>query len=217
MPEVIVMQCGADSLAGDEIGDFNLTSNGHGTCIKKVLGYNIPVVLLGGGGYNVVNVAKVPDKSYSISVESRYRLEYSIQRRLFSHYGTFTQLNVPSIREMANKNKMSILYNHISIIFQNLKDIEPVPSVQMMHPPYSYQTNVEYEEETNEDEVNRDHDDANMVNSFSNMSFQEQQDEITNIEEPAVTSKSSKIAKKERELHECSICELRMFDFLGNF
>jgi acetoin utilization deacetylase AcuC-like enzyme len=52
------LQCGADSLAGDELGDFNLTSHGHGACIKKVLGLNIPVVLLGGGGYNVVNVAK---------------------------------------------------------------------------------------------------------------------------------------------------------------
>jgi acetoin utilization deacetylase AcuC-like enzyme len=52
--EVIVLQCGADSLAGDELGDFNLTSHGHGACIKKVLGLNIPVVLLGGGGYNVV-------------------------------------------------------------------------------------------------------------------------------------------------------------------
>ena len=77
----------------------------------------------------------------------------------------------------------------MSRIFQNLKKIEPVPSVPMMHSPISYQAIVEFKNETNEDEVIRDHDDANMVNSFFNMSFQEQQEEITNIVELAVTSK----------------------------
>jgi histone deacetylase 1/2 len=29
-PSVIVLQCGADSLAGDLLGDFNLTIKAHG-------------------------------------------------------------------------------------------------------------------------------------------------------------------------------------------
>lgn len=121
------MQCGADSLAGDEIGDFNLTSNGHGTCIKKVLGYNIPVVLLGGGGYNVVNVAKCWTSHTALVLNQDIDLNIPSKDAFFSNYGTNTQLYVPSIREMANKNKMSILNNHVSKIFQNLKNIEPVP------------------------------------------------------------------------------------------
>jgi acetoin utilization deacetylase AcuC-like enzyme len=57
-PLVIVLQSGADSLAGDLIGDFNLTLNGYGECLKIVKGFNLPMILLGGGGYNVPNVAR---------------------------------------------------------------------------------------------------------------------------------------------------------------
>lgn len=87
MPEV---------MAGDEIGDFNLTSNGHGTCIKKVLGYNIPVVLLGGGGYHVVNVAKCWTSHTALVLNQDIDLNIPSKDAFFSHYGTNTQLNVPS-------------------------------------------------------------------------------------------------------------------------
>lgn len=46
-PSVIVLQCGADSLAGDRLGDFNLTLNGHGRCVEFMRRYNIPLILLG--------------------------------------------------------------------------------------------------------------------------------------------------------------------------
>lgn len=44
------MQCGADSLAHDKIGQFNLTIKGHGECVKYIKKFNIPLILLGGGG-----------------------------------------------------------------------------------------------------------------------------------------------------------------------
>lgn len=46
-PTVIVLQCGADSLAGDRLGDFNLTLKGHGKCVEFMRRYNIPLILLG--------------------------------------------------------------------------------------------------------------------------------------------------------------------------
>ena len=33
-PEAVVLQCGADSLAGDRLGCFNLTLRGHGACVE---------------------------------------------------------------------------------------------------------------------------------------------------------------------------------------
>lgn len=58
-PDAIVLQCGADSLAGDRLGLLNLTSFGHGQCVAAVRALRIPMLALGGGGYNIRNVAKL--------------------------------------------------------------------------------------------------------------------------------------------------------------
>lgn len=55
---MVVLQCGADSLAGDKLGCFNLTMHGHAHCVQFLRRQNIPLVLLGGGGYTVKNVAR---------------------------------------------------------------------------------------------------------------------------------------------------------------
>jgi len=55
---VIVLQCGADSLTGDRLGCFNLTLKGHGKCVQFVKSFNIPLLILGGGGYTKRNVAR---------------------------------------------------------------------------------------------------------------------------------------------------------------
>ncbi len=52
------MQCGADSLTGDRLGVFNLTLKGHGKCVQYVKSFNIPLLILGGGGYTKRNVAR---------------------------------------------------------------------------------------------------------------------------------------------------------------
>lgn len=58
-PSAVVLQCGADSLAGDKLGCFNLTMHGHAHCVQFLRKQNIPLILLGGGGYTVKNVARV--------------------------------------------------------------------------------------------------------------------------------------------------------------
>jgi len=57
-PSAIVLQCGADSLANDRIGCFNLTIKGHGDCVKFVKNFGVPTLVLGGGGYNIRSVAR---------------------------------------------------------------------------------------------------------------------------------------------------------------
>ncbi|KAG6917573.1 hypothetical protein DXG01_002042 [Tephrocybe rancida] len=57
-PSAVVLQCGADSLAGDKLGCFNLTMYGHAHCVQFLRKQNIPLILLGGGGYTVKNVAR---------------------------------------------------------------------------------------------------------------------------------------------------------------
>ena len=57
-PEVVVIQCGADSLAKDKLGSLNLSIRGHSYCLEYMKGYNIPLILLGGGGYTIQNVSR---------------------------------------------------------------------------------------------------------------------------------------------------------------
>jgi histone deacetylase 1/2 len=57
-PSAVVLQCGADSLAGDKLGCFNLSMEGHASCVTFLRKHNVPLILLGGGGYTVKNVAR---------------------------------------------------------------------------------------------------------------------------------------------------------------
>lgn len=61
-PGAVVLQCGADSLAGDKLGCFNLSLEGasilslslmpgHAECARFVKSFNLPTMMLGGGGY----------------------------------------------------------------------------------------------------------------------------------------------------------------------
>ena len=57
-PDVIVFQSGADSLSRDRLGSFQLTIKAYGECVKHMMGFNIPLIMLGGGGYTIENVAR---------------------------------------------------------------------------------------------------------------------------------------------------------------
>lgn len=57
-PEAIVLQCGGDSLSGDRLGCFNLSMDGHANCVRYVKSFGVPVIVLGGGGYTMRNVAR---------------------------------------------------------------------------------------------------------------------------------------------------------------
>lgn len=55
----MILQCGADSLAHDLIGDFNLSSKGHGECVEYMKQFDVPMIVIGGGGYTIPNVARL--------------------------------------------------------------------------------------------------------------------------------------------------------------
>lgn len=57
-PTAVVLQCGADSLAGDKLGCFNLSMKGHSDCARFVKTFGVPVIMVGGGGYTTKNVAR---------------------------------------------------------------------------------------------------------------------------------------------------------------
>lgn len=57
-PEAVVVQCGADTIAGDLIGRLCVTTLAHTQCVADVLALQRPTVLVGGGGYHVFHTAR---------------------------------------------------------------------------------------------------------------------------------------------------------------
>lgn len=55
---LIIYHAGADSLVGDRLGKFNLTIKGHSRCHEYMMSFGKPMLVLGGGGYKIVNVAR---------------------------------------------------------------------------------------------------------------------------------------------------------------
>ena len=74
-PGAIVLQCGADSLTGDRLGCFNLSVKGHAECVRFVRSFNVPLLLLGGGGYTIRNVARC----WCYEVSSLFYWKFSTQ------------------------------------------------------------------------------------------------------------------------------------------
>lgn len=70
-PTAIVLQCGADSLAGDRLGCFNLSMKGHSQCVEFVKKFGVPVMLLGGGGYTIRNVSRVWAYETGLAIDTK--------------------------------------------------------------------------------------------------------------------------------------------------
>lgn len=57
-PDVLVTQLGVDTFETDPIAHLGLTTNGFEDMVKRFRSFNLPWVALGGGGYNMSNVAR---------------------------------------------------------------------------------------------------------------------------------------------------------------
>ncbi len=57
-PDVIVLELGMDTLAGDPLTHLCLTNNAHVELIQRLLELNRPVLVAGGGGYNVEHTVR---------------------------------------------------------------------------------------------------------------------------------------------------------------
>lgn len=90
-PTAVVVQCGADGLALDPMDSFNLTEKSFLLALTTIASWQLPMLVLGGGGYNFMNTAKlwthltaslagltlnldIPDHEYFL----RYAPDYSL-------------------------------------------------------------------------------------------------------------------------------------------
>jgi acetoin utilization protein AcuC len=65
-PDVFVFEFGADALAGDPLANLMLTNNVYADIIKLLLGFDKPILMTGGGGYNVENTVRAWSLGWSV-------------------------------------------------------------------------------------------------------------------------------------------------------
>jgi len=57
-PDVIVLELGMDSLAGDPLAHLELSNNAYADIVERVRGLGKPILATGGGGYHVDNTVR---------------------------------------------------------------------------------------------------------------------------------------------------------------
>eukprot|EP01083_Nonionella_stella_P040704 110360_1 len=143
-PGAVVLQCGADSLSGDRLGCFNLSMKGHGECIEFVKTFNVPVLVLGGGGYTIRNVARCWAYETSICIGKQLddNLPYN---EYYEYYAPDFQLHITTC-DMDNYNTQPYLDSVTRQLLEQLRGLPHAPSVQMHNRPAPALRDVKYAE-----------------------------------------------------------------------
>ena len=120
-PEAIVMQCGSDSLSGDRLGSFNLSVKGHGNCLKYIRSLNLPLLILGGGGYTLRNVPRC--WTYETGIALGMELDDELPKTDYNEYFyPEYKLHMP-VTNMENVNTPEYLNSVLESIENNLKGL----------------------------------------------------------------------------------------------
>jgi histone deacetylase 1/2 len=147
-PDVVVVQCGADSLSKDLLGGMNLSVRGHGECLEVMKRFGVPLILLGGGGYTIENVARcwtyetglMLGRQIEDDIPAKDEFRYFYAKEDFKiHFG---------VREAINLNTKDYLDSLEMQITENLRHSENRPSVPFHRPPFSCDIIDDREEES---------------------------------------------------------------------
>ncbi|XP_057309301.1 histone deacetylase 3-like isoform X1 [Hydractinia symbiolongicarpus] len=134
-PSVIVLQCGADSLALDRLGCFSLNIKGHGECVKYVKSFGIPLLVLGGGGYTIRNVSRCWTYETALLVDEPVDEQIPMQSEYANFFAPDYNLCPVMSGNFTNQNSKQYVENIKQTVFDHLKFVQCAPSVQMQDVP----------------------------------------------------------------------------------
>ena len=137
-PTAVVLQCGADSLGGDRLGCFNLNIKAHGACLAYVKSFNLPTLILGGGGYTPRNVARLWAYETSLCIGAEVHDVLPAHTPFLNHFAPDKTLFPPLselFKKYDNRNGRAYLESLVMGVREQLRYVEGAPSVQMAHIP----------------------------------------------------------------------------------
>lgn len=136
-PSSIVLQCGADSLGCDRLGCFNLNIKAHGACVDFVKKLDLPLLVLGGGGYTPRNVSRLWTYETAICLDVNVDDELPARTPYREYFGPDYKLHPTLSKEgrYENKNTKKYLESMKIKILDQLRYIQHAPSVQLQEIP----------------------------------------------------------------------------------
>ncbi len=133
-PSSIVLQCGADSLGCDRLGTFNLSIAAHGECVRFVKSFNLPLLVLGGGGYRGSSVARC--WAYETGVLAGMSLPDELPpNNYYEFFAPDYRLHPSLTGHIQNLNTRHSLERIRVTIREKLRYMKGAPSVQMQEIP----------------------------------------------------------------------------------
>ncbi|CEG73086.1 Putative Histone deacetylase [Rhizopus microsporus] len=160
-PAAVVLQCGGDSLSGDKLGCFNLSMKGHANCVRFVKKFNLPTLVLGGGGYTMRNVARAWAYETGVVVGQEIGPEMPYND-YYEYFGPDYKLDVrPS--NMENLNTPDYLEKIKTQVFENLSRTLFAPSVQMQEVPRDMDMSEDEDEQDADDRYSQNFWDRRIV------------------------------------------------------
>ncbi|KAJ0084702.1 hypothetical protein Patl1_30471 [Pistacia atlantica] len=175
VPGAIVLQCGADSLARDRLGCFNLSIDagnssisavdvkvslvvvlfaGHAECVRFVKKFNLPLLVTGGGGYTKENVARCWTVETGVLLDTELPNEIP-DNEYIKYFAPENSLRIPN-GHIENLNSKSYLSTIKMQVLENLRCIQHAPSVQMQEvPPDFYIPDFDEDEQNPDDRIDQ--------------------------------------------------------------
>ena len=135
-PGAIVLQCGADSLASDRLGCFNLSLDGHAECVRFVKSFGIPLLVTGGGGYTKQNVARCWAMETGVLLDRPMKEDIPPHQFYYEYYADADyKLKVYPHMTLENQNTRTHLNNVKTAVLEHLRMLEHAPGVSMHELP----------------------------------------------------------------------------------
>uniref|UniRef100_A0A383VF20 Histone deacetylase n=1 Tax=Tetradesmus obliquus TaxID=3088 RepID=A0A383VF20_TETOB len=128
-PGAVVMQCGADSLANDRLGCFNLSMRGHGEAVSFMKSFGVPMLVTGGGGYTKHNVARCWTYETALLVDQNVS-EVLPETHYHEYFAPDYCLNVAAHRVGEDSNKKDHVEKMRIEVLENLRHLAHAPGVQ---------------------------------------------------------------------------------------
>ncbi|KAG1448421.1 hypothetical protein G6F46_004854 [Rhizopus delemar] len=201
-PAAVVLQCGGDSLSGDKLGCFNLSMKGHANCVRFVKKFNLPTLVLGGGGYTMRNVARAWAYETGVVVGQDIGPEMPYND-YYEYFGPDYKLDVrPS--NMENLNTPDYLEKIKTQVFENLSRTLFAPSVQMQEVPRDMDMSEDEDEQDADDRYSQNFWDRRIVpdNEYYDSDEGEAQGTMENIKSGHERNYDEEKDKEEQEQKE---------------
>ena len=120
-PDVLVIQCGADSLSKDRLGHLNLSIKGHGELLTFMKQFNRPMVLLGGGGYTIENVARCWTYETGLMLGKEIENEIPKEDSFYNFYSKQEGKIHFEVDKVENQNTNEYVNEIVETITENLR------------------------------------------------------------------------------------------------